>query len=88
MKLIYKIETMNSNFTQFASCLLTSVNKETEQDHITIITPDYQNTHFPKIWVLNVSTDSIFLEKTLEIKPNQSDAVDKYKFKDVAKKEI
>lgn len=70
IKLISKIETMVQSFTTFGSSLLTSITKTSEQDHITLITPDAMSPHYPKVWVLSIETNQVENEKTIEIRPN------------------
>lgn len=70
IKLISKVETMVQSFTTFGSSLLTSITQTSEQDHITLITPDALAPHYPKVWVLNIETSQVERERTVEIKPN------------------
>ena len=79
---------MTSSFVTFGSSLLTSLTKTSEQDHITLITPDHKLPQYPKVWVLSIEQMDVQLEQTIEVKPNQSEATDSYSYekKDTKKK--
>ena len=70
IKLLQQIETMALSFTTFGSSLLTSISKTSEQDHVTLITPDHLAPQYPKVWVLSIETMEVQESLTIECKPN------------------
>lgn len=75
LKVVTKVETLFIGFTTFATTIMTKVTKKAYMDHLCLITPCNNRPYFPKIWVLNLQAEKVVYDQTLEILPNQSDAV-------------
>ena len=74
LKLVAQIQTQYQGFTTFDTALLTAISPDAYIDHICIVTPCFEDPHFPKFFVLNVESNAVLHEQTLEVLPNSSNA--------------
>ena len=69
VKVVNKLETMNTTFTTFAATTLISASIN---NHLTIVTQDERMSHMPKVWLMNQTCDEVLTTRLIEAIPNTS----------------